>query len=267
MTSSNGPLIVLSTGRTGTNYLSQRLQAQGIYDLSHQGKYSRLINILGNVGLCVKSDLLQQRILPKLIESTGRSLNTADPLLSVSLTLILSNQISMHKLKVLHIVRDPRDFVTSFMNWRRQKTRRMFLHHCVPFWQPNPWCAGQTGMTSYIKMSKFEHFCWIWAYKNSFFERKWKKRGVDYLRIRLEDMSNQTNMGEKLSSFLGLQEISFPSGLKQNQLINKSDSTHFPKWKHWSKHQADILYKHCAQLMDQYGYGLEPEWKELIKKQ
>ena len=265
MTSSNVPLIILSTGRTGTNYLSQLLQSQGLDDLSHQGKYSRLINILGNVGLCLKSDLLQKRILPKLMEKTGRSVYTADPLLSVPLTLIIPSQTSTQKIKVLHIVRDPRDFVTSFMNWRRQKLRRMFLHHCVPFWQPNPWGVGNTDLINYIKMSKFEHFCWIWAYKNSLFEKKWNKRGIDYLRIRLEDISNQTNTSKMLSSFLGLQEFCFPSELKQNQSVNKSDNAYFPKWNHWTKQQANNLYKHCAQLMEQYGYGLESEWQKKIQ--
>jgi len=43
-TEKNKYLIVLSTGRTGTKYLSQMFYALGRKDISHQGQFSRIMS-------------------------------------------------------------------------------------------------------------------------------------------------------------------------------------------------------------------------------
>lgn len=146
----------------------------------------------------------------------------------------------------------------------------MFLHHCVPFWQPNPCCAGETDALTYIKMSKFEHFCWIWDYKNRLFEKKLKDIGSEYLRIRLEDIIDPNGASDSgirlLGSFLGLPELEISVNKIQNHAVNKSDGKFFPEWRHWTKERAIILHKYCTPLMKRYGYGFEPEWNALIKE-
>jgi len=263
----NGHLIILSTGRTGTKYLSNILSVQFHIDIQHQGQYSRIINILGNLGLCFAFEALSKAVISYIMNITDRmNKSTADPLLSVPHTLIKSSNLEISKLKILHILRDPRDFVTSFMNWRRQKLRRMFLHHCVPLWQPNPWFTGSVNFKTYIKMSKFEHFCWIWAFKNNLFETRWAKSKSNYIRFRMEDLiNNNKNCISEFASFLDLSRPKLIEFINKSPTVNRSDNHYFPRWKQWTKEQAMTLDKHCGPLMARYGYGSEPEWQELIK--
>ena len=261
-------IIVLSTGRTGTKFLSQLLSDQ-INDQSlHQGRYSRTLNILGNVGLCLGFEESVKWVLCRILKRTDRMGSTVDPLLSVPLTLIFSSQQKLKQHKILHIVRDPRDFTFSFMNWRRQKMRRMFLHHCVPLWQPNPWVTREASLATYLKMSKFEHFCWIWTYKNQLYEKRFRDIGTEYLRIRFEDVTGQTLSSVEtrcqLADFLELSALGLAETWKRQKVVNRSTSRYFPPWIKWSIKQAKILDKHCGPLMMKYGYGQEAEWQELI---
>lgn len=49
--------------------------------LSHQGRYSRIMNILGNIDLCINSHFLHGKLLSMLLQLSGRLMSTADPLL------------------------------------------------------------------------------------------------------------------------------------------------------------------------------------------
>lgn len=267
----NDRLIVLSTGRTGTKFLSQVFSALDRGDISHQGRYSRIINIVGNLGLCGGFGASSRKFLLYILNKTDRMNSTADPLLSVPNTLLQDHHKEINGLKILHIIRDPRDFVTSFMNWRSQKLHRMFLHHCVPFWQPNPWCVGDASITTYFKMSKFEHFCWIWAFKNNLFETKWENSGAEYLRLRMEDVSavpRSDGIGiNNLASFLNISTSKLVDLWNHSPVVNQSIKKHFPNWRQWPKGRAIIFDKYCGPLMAKYGYGSEPEWQELIIKE
>lgn len=261
-------LIVLSTGRTGTKFLSRIFTSLGIEDISHQGNFSRTMNIVGNIGLCSVFEAPAKIVLQYLLNKTDRMRSTVDPLLSIPHILLANDHKQNITLKFLHIIRDPRDFATSFMNWRRGSLRRMFLHHCVPFWQPTPWCIGDISLKPYLKISKFEHFCWIWAFKNNLFFKKMANSGFQYLLFRFEDLTilEYSSKGpiNTLASFLEIPISKLTDLLVTSKAINVSSVQHFPNWKKWTKQQAMILDKHCGPLMKKYSYGTEPEWQQLV---
>lgn len=267
-TERNDKRIVLSTGRTGTNYLARIFSALERREISHQGRFSRIMNIAGNMGLCPGFESLSKTFLFHMLNRTDSMKSTVDPLLSIPHILLMDRFQDTKRSKILHIVRDPRDFATSFMNWRRQRLRRLFLHHCVPFWQPNPWCAGDVNFMEYLQMSKFEHFCWIWAYKNRMFEKVGLDCRVEYLRIRMEDlMGSQDSAGRSLhglASFLDVPAQRLAELMMKSPAMNRSTNRSFPRWRSWTRRQAVILEKHCGPLMEKYGYGAEPEWRKLL---
>ncbi len=271
----NKPIvIILSTGRAGTNFLSRLLTSLGIGNISHQGKFSRTANIVGNIGLCPGFEEWSKNILRHMLGGVDRMGSTADPLLSIAHILLLDHNKQRSRPKILHIVRDPRNFVTSFMNWRKQKLRRMVLHHLVPFWQPNPWSMGSgVSFKSYLKMSKFEHFCWIWAYKNNLFEKRMVKSEADFFLLKFETLINFTYPENKsietinaLSCFLNIPASRLIEQVNKTPVLNPSRSKSFPKWVRWTKKQAIIINEHCGPLMKKYGYGSEPEWQKLINQ-
>ena len=263
-------IIVLSTGRAGSTFISHLISAQIEGQSLHQGRCSRTLNILGNVGLCFGMENSVKGLLRLILNCAGRMGSTTDPLLSCPLTLLFSQHSEIKYYKILHLVRDPRDFVSSFMNWRRQRLRRMVLHHWVPFWQPNPWGTRDVNLFRFLKMTKFEHFCWIWAFKNHLFEKRWiNDLGAEYLMIRLEDIVGPTQSPEpgrqRLADFLNLPFLKEPDTWRNRESVNRSKNQQFTHWRKWNQNQARILERHCGRLMAKYGYGQEAAWKGLIK--
>ena len=191
-------LVFLSTGRTGTKFLSKLLS--NYISISHQKKKSRKINIVGNI--CLNSSyprFLKTYLKSLLINQLTNS--SSDPLISIGI-IILLNDIKFENIKFIQLIRDPRDFVTSFMNWKNATIKKKILHHFVPFWQPNPWWVGEVPLTKWIMMGKFEHFCWVWNYKNNLF----KKAAInyDYKQVKFEDLTNPLVAKNKFHELLNL---------------------------------------------------------------
>lgn len=233
-------------------------------NIEHQIRTSRLINILGNL-TC--ADLLTARTLDKTLNtlfSFKKELSTSDPLRSMLLSELIRNNAAPKNLKVVHIIRDPRDFVTSFMNWKKQSLKRTILHHAIPFWQPNPYLSCQITLKQWYEMDKFEHFSWVWNYKNRIFSEI--SNNCEYRSFRFEDIFGGNDLGNeelcKLSNYLN---INIPQiDIDSSSYKINSSKIDFPKWRSWSTEQAKILDKHCGEFMHKYDYGNEPEWKALI---
>lgn len=258
----------LSTGRSGTTLLSNRLSQPLQVDVSHQKKYSRRINILGNCAFSNKK--LRDVVNKKLIEkfgSNGIPHSTTDPLRSIPIYFYLNEQEDHDSYKVIHLVRDPRTFVTSFMNWKRSSFKRTILHHCIPFWQPSSILDNSISLFERMLMSKFEHFCWVWNFKNRLFKEL--NNGMqNYFLLRFEDLIDEEKKEEilaELSHFMGIDIMSEKDNISESKKVNSSSKKHFPEWSDWTKEQAKTLHFHCGDLMTEYGYGNEDEWKKLIK--
>ena len=166
---------------------------------------------------------------------------------------------------VIHVVRDPRDFVTSFMNWKRQSAKRTILHHAVPAWQPNPWLSRECGLGSWLGMDKFEHFCWVWNFKNRLFEELADR--VWYRRLRLEDLVTGDRGVERFAELCRDMKLSVdpdfdPLTLMKTR-VNPSQQGFTASWGAWTPDMAAVLERHCGDLMRRYGYGEEVEWERL----
>lgn len=259
--------LVMSTGRTGTTLLSHLMSNTQIdCDVRHQELGSRFYNILGNIsGIASQEKILLNRKILDFILGEKKNVIVVDPLLSMLVYNSYSGNEINDKCKIVHLVRDPRDFVTSFMNWKAGSVKRMILHHFVPFWQPNPWILGQCSLSARLKMSKFEHFSWIWYYKNSLFKNKFSHT-ENYLLLKFEDLvSNQKQSLELILKFFGYDDIDIDWIKYPENKINRSNKRYFPNWQNWNKDRAKILDGWCGNLMRYYDYGSEEQWRNLLK--
>jgi len=264
-------VIIFSTGRAGTSLLSRMFDGLDLgQSLAHQSPGSRRLNILGNLLLqCRKNRAAKiAGSMYRRLKGTEIPYSTADPLLSILIAVYL--QDAEHRAEMnwnfVHLVRDPRDFVTSFMNWKAQKFRRGLLHHFVPFWQPSPVLSGEYNLLTRLNMSKFEHFCWIWNFKNSYFKETFERSGR-YFLLRLEDLVDRErgpDVFQNLLTFLDISSTRQDLGEWLKNKVNNSDIQRFPGWKNWSTEQARILDSHCGPLMKALGYGKEPHWLDLL---
>lgn len=261
-------IVILSTGRSGTNFLANILKVlDSKYRVKHQQWGSRIINIIGTASICCPKyfKVFNPFILRLCFKKKEEDI-IVDPLMSLFIynTILLDKDQSA---KVVHLIRDPRDFVTSFINWKSGSFKKTILHHIVPFWQPNPWLCGDVSLYDWLKMSKFEHYCWIWKFKNELFKTS-NNPNNSYILVKMESLTESPDSNINISSLLNFID---KSGTHHNfrgfdnSKINNSINQNFPPWNKWTKEQAIILDHWCGDLMKELGYGMEDNWNELLE--
>lgn len=244
----------LSTGRAGTSFLYKYFNI--LYPelkLTHQRRWSRIISIIGNIPLKFKYRRKLCSIAFNFLKKGRTPKSSLDPLISLSIYSILNNNKS-NNLKIVHLVRDPRDFVTSFMNWKTQSLSKIILHYLTPFWQPFP---ANKGIPFYrwVFLSKFEKFCWVWFYKNFLFKQL--ENTLEYKLVIIEDLTKSDSKLENLkdlNTFLQLENKEFDFNKFSSNRVNKSNTNKFPKYNNWSQKQKNTLIKICGDLMLEFGY-------------
>lgn len=250
-------IYILSTGRTGTNFLAQVLNDNiDDFNIGHQQIGSRAINIFAN--LPFENDIYLY-LLYKLFNFFNRGVppkSTIDPLLSVALyKLIKFNKIKTN-IKIVHLVRSPEDFVTSFLNWKDQSWKRKYiLHFLLPFWNPVPLFHG-VSFKRWVLMTKFENFCWVWTFKNTMFDDLQCLQKKNYHFLKIEDLIQSQNKKDYLKSLLKFCGVKPPKKLKLNTdiKVNRSKGNKFPKYKDWSDRYRFLLSEYCKDLKIKYDY-------------
>jgi hypothetical protein len=256
----------LSTGRVGTKFLYNLFKEKyPEIKLGHQSHWSRFFNIIGNFPL-KKHHFSLISFLFSFLRKQKIPSSTIDPLLTMSLYVYLHNNQAMENTDIVHLIRDPRDFVSSFINWKNQSYKRYILHHMIPFWQPNPFFHDNYSLMQWLRMSKFEHFCWIWNYKNNLLMNIFGNNS-SYHRFRMEDLTDKDNGQKELKRLFNLLGLPIKNENIQYQVtekINRSTIQKFPKWQNWPNEKARILHMHCGSLMQKFNYGNEKLWLEKL---
>lgn len=265
------PILIISTGRTGTIFLS-RLFAD-LYPVTasyHERGASRPVQILTNLHfshIFPKSGL---KLAWKFLK--GGEIESCEKPFHIDANCFLYGLAPLApelypNLKVIHIVRDPRTYVTSHLNFSRQKDTSFIANYFVPFWQPNPFWVGDIPLGKLFNFTRFEKYCWIWSFKNRVMEGL-ENSSTPYLRVRFEDLFNTDNpekIFSKITDFIGLPHL---SGINEHfkNPANTSTKTDFPEWSEWTAQQAGQLQTLCGAQMTRYGYGGESEWLKKIKQ-
>lgn len=264
------PILILSTGRTGTIFLA-RLFGELYPDVAsyHERGNSRPVQIATNLHF---AHLLPKSALKSVWNFfKGKEIVTCEKDFHLDANNFLYGLATLApelypNLKVLHIVRDPRDYVTSQLNFSRQKQTSFIANYLVPFWQPNPFLIGELPLSRALGFSRFEKYCWVWDFKNRVMSRL-QDSLVPYLRIRFEDLFsiNPEPVFQQITHFFG-----FPPAEnireKFREPANSSRPTAFPEWRDWTSLQATQLDDLCGSQMRAFGYGLESEWQAKLKK-
>lgn len=248
----------LSTGRSGSTFLYHIFKE--VYpelNITHQTSGSRLINVLSNIPFprVIRNKILKALFV--LFKNQNLTESTVDPLLSMAiLALLKEKNIENENIKIVHLVRDPRTFVTSFMNWKSSSIKKRILHHLIPFWQPSPRFDKNISFKEKITFNKFRQFCYVWNYKNYLFWSTFHN-SANYKLIRFEDLTKSTIKQEKfldLLEFLDLPLKDFYFNSFSKTKINKSDVRIFPNYDDWDDDKKNYIYNSCGSLMQNFGY-------------
>lgn len=181
--------------------------------------------------------------------------STCDPLQSLAIAKLYLSEPIITDCKFIHIVRDPRDVITSFMNWKQRKYSGIIAHHMTPYWNLKP-------LDNNFKLSKVEQFAWVWKFKNKLFEEL-QFNNYNYKLYKFEDLIKNEELIKEIFDFLEIKLIVPINFLKVNKNPSKK---YFPKWTTWDTDLIKKVHLQCGVLMQKYGYGIEKNWQNHVKK-
>ena len=295
--------IIVSAGRTGTMFFGETLSQviDGAYSVHEPDSFSGTVPeitakirtfgfhhmVLGRMFGRTGIRNLSQRYLAKRLSLETLVAAVSAPrrgfYLSVPSDYVIESYyqwfgileavpLTFETYKVVGVVRDPREWVRSMMNYKRHYGSRDWLSR-LGIRRLDPKMVGDaTHAERWPRMSPFEKNCWEWnatyAAITSFVA------GDDHSRTyRFEDLFHSP---ERLSTCRDLLDFmtrfpsrEFPYHLDAamfSQPRNVSDKAAFPDWRQWSPERAHQLDAICGSLMRDYGYGSEPEWLDLLER-
>ena len=265
------PVLIISTGRTGTIFFSHLFA--DLYPVTasyHERGASRPIQILTNLHFSHLFPKDGLKAAWKLLK--GNEIQSCEKPIHIDANCLLYGLAPLApelypNLKVIHIIRDPRAYVTSHLNFSRQKGTSFVANYLVPFWQPNPFLIGEISLTKFFGFTRFEKYCWIWNFKNSVMERL-ENTSTPYMRVRFEDLFNRPHPEElfgKITDFIGLPRL---TGFQDRfqEPVNTSTKAIIADWPEWTTRQCNQLDALCGERMKRYGYGCEVEWTAKLSK-
>jgi hypothetical protein len=160
--------------------------------------------------------------------------------------------------RIVHIVRDPRTFVPSYLNWMHTRFKSYVANKCVPGWHPSGYHLGEMSWQEWARMDEFERVCWQWSYKNQTIESLFKDTS-HYTLIRFEDLflrEERQTVLESMVSFLG---VPYRDRYKSvfEQAKNLSHKTYCSGWHQWAPEMQAQLLEICGDYMARIGYSRE----------
>ena len=263
--------LILSTGRTGTMFFASLLQEifpqAAVYH--EAGERSRLINIFTHAHLSGFLPLSMplwtwQRVIAIDLADCQKEVyidsnNMVYALLPLKPDLYPG-------LRVIHLVRDPREYVRSHINWARHRPKSFVANYLTPFWQPNAWLLKEMTWSKWMGLSRFERYCWIWDFKNRFIGQLAESE-IPYLRTFFEDFFGGPEPLARFNEMLAFLGLERAIGIEDRfqRPVNPAKGKSFPKWQNWSAQQCRQIQLICGETMHTYGYGNEPAWLEKLK--
>lgn len=247
---------ILSTSRTGTKTLAEGLAGGDILS-PHQPPFSRLLTIASNYYL---HGWLPKRVLewlvsrlrePQIFGADCRYYIQVYPLDYLPAK-IISQKYS--NVSIIHIVRDPRTFVRSYLNWVHTRFKSFVANKFVLGWHPSGFFTGEITWPTWCQMDEFQRICWHWTYKNALLEHLFEG-DERYIRIRFEDLffGEGPEALRSTLSFVGIPyRDEFTAMLRQSKNISRK--TYFPRWEEWEPERQQQLLGICSAQMKRYGY-------------
>lgn len=223
----------------------------------HQPPFSRLLTIASNFYL---HGWLQKGRLEWLVRQIRETqIHRADCRFYIQVfaldhlpAKIISEKYS--NVYIVHIVRDPRTFVPSYLNWMHSRFKSFVANKFVIGWHPSGVFTGEFSWREWRRMDEFQKVCWHWKYKNALLSHLFENYDK-YMRVRFEDLFSCK--GEKtlraMSAFAGILPAADFRDMLQTKK-NLSLKKRFPSWDHWGSQRQQGLLDICSEGMKQYGY-------------
>lgn len=250
-------VFILSTGRTGTKFMADYFAALGEDILAyHEPVPSRRFRILSNMYTAGK---VNEEILIRIFKFTRHKI-IANP--SLAKYYIESNNFLygycdllpkvFEDCHIIHIIRDPRDYITSHINHGVFRGAKLLAKNYFPYWFMNvPKRLGKSAM------KPWEILAGRWLIVNQFLENRGKNL-QNYHFCKFENVFRQDL--EQICKQIDLPyNEQILENLKKTK-VNEGKLAIFPKWTSWTVEQMQEVDAICGPYMRTFGYGKEDNW-------
>ncbi|MBD3275798.1 MAG: hypothetical protein GF372_10820 [Candidatus Marinimicrobia bacterium] len=238
--------LILSTGRTGSTWLSKLLNNpdRGVLVKHEPVPEEEHYHKIG-ISYPDKAQGYIQKL--RLREMALRCMNTKPVIYGeVNTNLgpfakIIKNLIP--ETKVLHIVRDGKEYVRSVMNRTSYSEKDSNQHDILPVgFERKVW----------DNYSRFQKICILWSYENKLL-RQHSDKSIKYENL----FDSYDRFKDLILSPLNLDiDLSEKWKNMNNKIVNPSSEYIFPKYENWTQNQKEIFHSMCETEMRQYSYSI-----------
>jgi hypothetical protein len=258
-------LFVVSTGRTGTQFLADLFGRLGARSSHEPGP--RWLRLASNAHVAgrlsseraarlvarVRRAEVEQPGAAAWVESSCLVYGLVEPLLA-----------SFPDAAVVQVVRDPRTYVRSAMGWGAYRVGGRPLN-VVPFRRLAPTQFRPRSVRRRLDWAgegQFERLCWAWSAMN----QSMREQGSGSHRfsvVRYEDLFDPVRSGPALRALCELAEFEADdatlSRLAERRINAGKRTPEIPDWSQWTPAQRRHLVRTCADEAAYYGYDLDGE--------
>ena len=253
-------VLIVSSGRTGTQFLAH------YFDRNFEGVLARheppprvSVRLATNA---YAAGLLPRRTLAALLRRRRRDANAplyveSNPFLWAAVDVF--DEV-YDDVTIIHVVRDPREQVRSSLNHGTAAGLKGFANRWVPYWYPRVSELPELGSAR----DAFARAAGLWTLVNRrLLDAASACRDVRVLRY--EDLFDDSHSGlRRLCEIFGLAYEGAGGAVDPGEPINPGRLAAMAGWRSWTDAQCAMLHRICSPLMEEWGYGVEPEWVERV---
>lgn len=252
-------VLLLSTGRTGTKALAHYFDGafDNVYAV-HEPPPSRTLRVASNRFLAGR--VTEARLVEKYAAAReARLARVNEPVYLESNPFLHGFVGVLDRLfrapRVVHLVRDPRTYVRSYLNYGAFRGVKGLAARYYPYWMLKPEQVDPTAPRRWPDMSHVERLAWRWTTINTALDRGESLYGDRYLRVRYEDVFAEDGSGlRRLAEWAGLTPTAGFERLREER-VNASTGKQAPKFDQWDAADRRVLLDLCGPQMERYGYG------------
>jgi len=240
-------IFIVSSGRTGTKAIAQHLSrcCPQVW-AAHEPAPSWRLRMGTSRALCGRAsrDELKQmlgKLRRGLVSRVQQGIYVeSNPYLSGFIEVI--GEV-FEGASVVHVVRDPRTYVRSGVNFGAFRGLKKLASEFWPNWFPKD--------GHWSEMDAIERLAWFWSLVNSHLNHGEQIYGVRYLRIQYEQLFSDGL--QRLTDWMGLDRSAALREEANKERVNASHGQ-LPAFENWISEDQQKVLRHCEPLMRAYGY-------------
>jgi Sulfotransferase family len=255
-------VFILSTGRTGTQFLAELLNRHKDVYAVHEPPPSRRMRLWSMAYL--QGEASDEKMADVLRRYRSTYVSSVREKIYVESNNFLAGFADVIKREfkdavLIHVVRDPRTYIRSSLNHGGDSGLKGWANRHFPYWHLPP-RSIQDALAGAGDHEVLVRTALYWKVINEYLDRAGEGY-PHYHRFRFEEMfGDDTTVLEKIFRLAGVVEYSSEDLKAREQKVNESQLQVMDRWQTWSADQARAVDRICGPLMEKYGYGGEEAW-------